>query len=460
MRVGKNMYSYSFIWDKVKEVIRSTLDTSFGDENDVVYMEFYNDTELVELTDTEATVLVKYQVHYHVLNDNENLKVINNALKQVLNKDIRCRIVLEDTYKKLSAESAYHEKMDDNVMPQYLFENFVVGPSNKESYMAALAVAMNPGRKTYNPLFIYGDSGLGKTHLLCAIGNYIKNRFPERKILYISCMDYVNNVGKAIKNKTIEEYKNQLNSLDIFIVDDIQSLAGKEKSKEIFFNVFNELYDNGKQIILASDRPPVQIKDVEARLVSRFSQGLSVTVTTPEFETAYKILEMKIKSLGMDENSIDSEVISFLATNFSSDVRKLEGSLNRLLFYSINFADSSNSTINLDLALEAFKNDLNNIPNKNELKIKDVINAVVDYYGMDKNLLKGKARTRKVATPRHIAMYLCRKHLDVSYLKIGEEFGSRDHTTVLSACEKIEKLIKTNEDYRKAVKEIESSLLH
>jgi chromosomal replication initiator protein len=240
-------------------------------------------------------------------------------------------------------------------------------------------------------------------------------------------------------------------------VDDIQTLAGKEKSKEIFFNVFNELYDNGKQIILASDRPPVRIKDVEARLVSRFSQGLSVTVSSPEFETAYKILEMKIKSLGMEENSIDPEVISFLATNFSSDVRKLEGSLNRLLFYSINFSNSN--TINLDLALEAFKNDLNTIPNKNELKIKDVINAVIDYYGLEKNLLVGKARTQKVATPRHIAMYLCRKHLDVSYLKIGEEFGGRDHTTVLSACEKIEKLIKTNDDYKKVIREIESSLL-
>lgn len=451
------MYSYSFIWDKVKEVIRSTLDGNSSDGSDVVYMEFYNDTELVELTETEATVLVKYTVHYHVLNDNENLNIINNALKQVLNKDIRCRILLEDTYRKLSAENVYNTRMEDNVMPQYLFENFVVGPSNKESYMAALAVAMNPGRKTYNPLFIYGDSGLGKTHLLCAIGNYIKNKFPERKILYIPCMDYINNVGKAIKNKTIEDYKNRLNSLDVFIVDDIQTLAGKEKSKEIFFNVFNELYDNGKQIILASDRPPVQIKDVEARLVSRFSQGLSVTVTSPEFETAYKILEMKIRSLGMEDNSIDSEVISFLATNFSSDVRKLEGSLNRLLFYSINFSNSN--TITLDLALEAFKNDLNTIPSKNELKIKDVINAVVDYYGLEKNLLVGKARTQKVATPRHIAMYLCRKHLDVSYLKIGEEFGGRDHTTVLSACEKIDKLIRTNDDYKKAIREIENSLL-
>ena len=412
------MYSYSYIWDKVKEVIRSTLESNTTDGSDVVYMEFYNDTELVELTETEATVLVKYLVHYHVLNDNENLNIINNALNQVLNKDIRCRILTEDTYRKLTAENVYNTRMEDNIMPQYLFENFVVGPSNKESYMAALAVAMNPGRKTYNPLFIYGDSGLGKTHLLCAIGNYIKNKFPERKILYTPCMDYINNVGKAIKNKTIEDYKNRLNSLDVFIVDDIQTLAGKEKSKEVFFNVFNELYDNGKQIILASDRPPVQIKDVEARLVSRFSQGLSVTVTSPEFETAYKILEMKIKSLGMEENSIDSEVISFLATNFSSDVRKLEGSLNRLLFYSINFSNSS--TINLDLALEAFKNDLNVVPNKNELKIKDVINAVIDYYGLERNLLVGKARTQKVATPRHIAMYLCRKHLDVSYLKIGE----------------------------------------
>ena len=199
------------------------------------------------------------------------------------------------------------------------------------------------------------------------------------------------------------------------------------------------------------------IKDVEARLVSRFSQGLSVSVTTPEFETAYRILEMKIKSLGMEPNSIDPEVISFMATNFSSDVRKLEGSLNRLLFYSINFSD--NSAITLDLAMEAFKNDLINVPNKNELKVKDIVNAVVEYYGIDKNLLVGKTRTQKVATPRHIAMYLCRKHLDVSYDKIGEEFGGRDHSTVLSAYEKIEKMVKTNEEYKRAVRDIESTLI-
>lgn len=448
--------SLSNIWDKVKEIIRTNLEK---ENKTFIYNEFFNETNLVDLNEKEAIVTSKYEINSLVLNDNENLSLINSAFRQVLNENIRCRVVLESLYAEKISSPITIKDLDDNVMPEYTFDNFVVGPSNRESYAACVAVAMNPGRNTYNPLFIYGDSGLGKTHLISAVGNYIKTNYPEKKILYISSNAFVNQVVLAIKENSIDLFKHQLNSLDVLIMDDIQFLSGKEKTNEVFFDVYNELYNNRKQIILSSDRPPGMIKDIEERLISRFFQGLSVTITTPEFETAYKILKLKIKTHGIDENSIDQDVISFLATNFASDVRNLEGSLNRLLFYSINFAKGDR--IDLKLAMEAFKGHLNEnrLSSKRELTVRDVVTSVADYYGLTKQQLLGKTRTKNVANARHIAMFLCRKHLDVSFLKIGEEFGGRDHTTVLSACEKIDKLLKTNETYRKVINEIEKNMI-
>ncbi len=453
MYMSINNGSLKEIWVQVKQIIKTTLD---NDNKSIAYNEFFDRTELEELNDREAIISTDFEIHYIVLNDNENLSIINNALKAVLNSDVRARVVLKSTYQKNLLENVKKMEINDNLMPEYTFENFVTGPSNKESYAACLAVAMSPGRNTYNPLFIYGDSGLGKTHLLCAIGNYIKKNYPEKKILYISSNTFVNHVVSSIKQNKIDEFKERLNSLDLLMMDDVQFLSGKDKTNEVFFDIYNELFNNRKQIVLTSDRSPAQIKDIEERLISRFSQGLSVTVTTPVFETAYQILEMKIKMHGIDASSIDPEVLSFLATNFASDVRNLEGSLNRLLFYSINF--SRDNVINLNLAMEAFRGNISTSSANKKLEINDVVNAVADYYGFTKQQLYGKNRTKNIAVARHIAMYLCRKHLDVSYKNVGYEFGGRDHSTVLSACDKVEKLISTNESFRKAVTDIEKNL--
>ena len=258
------------------------------------------------------------------------------------------------------------KELNDNLMSDFTFENFVEGPSNREAKTAALACAIKPGQKAYNPLFIYGDSGLGKTHLLNAIGNYIKENNSEMKVLYISSMTFVNDAVKAIKEKTIDEYKNQLNSLDVLLFDDIQNLSNKPQSKDIFFNIYNELFNNRKQVVLTSDRSPSQIKDVEDRLKTRFSQGLSVTINSLEYETAFEILKMKLKSHGINDNSIDDDVLSFIATNFSSDVRNLEGAINRLLFYSINFFNTQK--IDLNVALEAFKDQKTTLLSRISLK--------------------------------------------------------------------------------------------
>ena len=450
------MQNLDSLWEKTKKILKEVLES---EDKSVVYKGFFEDTSLVELNDREAIVLTKYQFHALVLNDNENLNLINSALKEVLKKDIRCRVVFEDDYNRtmeISGSGQKKDEFDDNVMPEYTFDNFVHGPSNKEAYSAALAVATNPGRNIYNPLFIYGDSGLGKTHLLCAVGNYIKDKYPEKKILYISSIDFVNRVGMAIRGKYIEEFKNQLNSLDVLMVDDIQSLSGKEKTNEVFFTVYNELFNNRKQIILTSDRQPAQIKDVEKRLISRFSQGLSVTVTSPEFDTALKILKLKMKTYDISEDAFEPEVLSYMATNFASDVRSLEGSLNTLLFYSIN---NEKETIDLDLAMEALKGHGSTPKHRAELQMKDILNAVSNYYGLTRQQIVGKTRTKNVSNARHITMYLCRKHLDLSYDKIGNELGGRDHSTVLSGCEKIDKMVRSNEAYQKVISDIEQDLL-
>ena len=450
------MYSLDVIWDQAKNIIQKTLSE---EKNEIVYTTFVKDAKLAELDEKHAVILVDFYVNKIALSN--DISFIENALSEVLGHPITCDVLMQSEYSNASTTDSKPDNTQvkpDNIMPEYTFDNFVVGPSNKESYSAALACAMNPNRPMYNPLFIYGDSGLGKTHLLHAIGNYLKQHAPEKKVLYLAASTFVNEVYVAIRDKRIEDFKSQMNSLDMLLVDDIQALSGKEKSHEIFFNVYNELFNNRKQIILTSDRRPQDIKEIEERMISRFSQGLSVSITSPEFETAYKILEMKIKTQNIDHSSFSPEVLSFLATNFSSDIRNLEGALNRLLFWSINF--SKDKTIDLPQAMEAFQGHLSSNRDANSIEVKDVINAVADYYGLTRQQLISKSRTKHIATARHIAMYLCRKNLDVSYLKIGEEFGNRDHSTVLTACDKVSKLVKDNESYRKAVADIESKLFN
>ena len=447
------------VWNEAKAIIKTAL---ANDDNVIVYEEFFKDTTLVQLGDQEAIILVNLRFHSIFLNDNDHLKLINGALSSVTGREIRSRVMFVDDYYEMKKDTAneddYLPNIYDNVMPDYTFENFVLGPSNKEAYASALAVANNPGRNLYNPLFIYGDSGLGKTHLLFAIGNYVKQRYPEKKILYISSSDFFNQVWQASKNKTLDLLKNQFNSLDVLMVDDIQLLSNKKTSNDVFFDIYNGLFNNRKQIILTSDRLPSQIKDVEERLISRFQQGLSVNITAPEFETALEILKMKMKTHNIAESDIEPEALEFLATNFSSDIRTLEGSLNRLLFYHINF--NQGNKIDLNITMEAFKDIMSNNPvaSRKTVDTKDIIIATADYYGLTKQQITGKSRTKNVSTARHIAMYLCRKHLEVSFDKIGEEFGGKDHATVMSGCTKIEKMVMTDESYKRAVSDIEKKL--
>lgn len=444
------MYSLDLIWNQVLDIIRKKLDNS---NNGNILITYFNDTRLVELTEELAVITVKMKINKHILSG--QTEIIRDAFKSVINKDLIIDIQFENDWENYNKDQI--NPFADHVIADYNFDNFVVGSNNKEAYMAALACASNPKSLPFNPLFIYGASGLGKTHLLCAVGNYYKENFPSKKVSYIASSSFVQEVVDAIKNNRIDQLKNELNNIDLLLVDDIQALSGKEKTNEIFFSVYNELFNKRHQIIITSDRAPSKIKDIEERMVSRFKQGLTVTITSPEYDTACEILKMKLTQHGIDLNDVDDEAISFLATNFSKDVRALEGALTRLLFYSINF--SENNRISLKLTLEAFK-DHQTPKNKkiSDIEASDIINAVADYYGLTRQQLVSKTRTKNLANARHIAMYLCRNLLDISYLQIGNEFGGKDHTTVLSACEKISDLLKENESYQRVISDIKKSL--
>jgi len=440
------------IWESALTLIRN----EYSNNDSLTFFDaYFSNTQLVELNDISAIIAVEDNFHKLVLSQIDTLTLIDSSISAVTHSTIQTTIVLKEEYipdfsKKIK------EDVSNTIEPQYSFDNFVMGNSNRAAYQAAVACAALPGQQIYNPLFIYGISGVGKTHLLHSIGNYIKVHSPAKRVLFISSHDLVNKVHESIVNKTIDDYKEFLNSVDILLVDDIQFLSGKGKTNEIFFGVYNELYNNHKQIVLTSDRLPNEIEDLERRLVSRFSQGLSVCITQPEYETSVEIVKMKLKEANL-LSIVDEKVISFIATNFSNDVRTVQGAINQLIFYAINLFKSD--YIDMELVNNIFKEKISS-NNQHELEVKDIIKIVIDYYGLTKYQLLSKTRTKNIADARHIAMYLCKKHLDISYDKIGDEFGHRDHSTVLNAYLKIDQLVKKNENYKKAIFELEQKIFN
>lgn len=424
-------------------------------KDDISFNNFYANSELLELTDNVAIVGVDEQLQQMVIRG--EVEILQNYLKTIIGRYVVIQIVLKGNRKAtISSTPKVTEVInDDGIQRNFTFDNFVVGSCNKQSHTAALATAYNPGT-FFNPLFIYGNSGLGKTHLLNAIGNYIKDNCSNIKVKYTPCVEFVNAYVRAISEKSIDQFNEMYRNIDVLLVDDIQFLAGKEKSNEMFFHLFNELINNRKQIVITSDRHPDELRGLEDRLVSRFSQGLSVGIDSPEFETALAILQNKLAGMNEDINNYDEEVLSYIASKFSKDVRRLEGALNRLMFYSINFSEGNQITMNV--ALEAFKG-MDTVQDGEELTLEKIKTVVADYYGLTKSQIISKSRTSNIANARHIAIYLTRKHLDLPFTKIGEGFGKRDHSTIMSSFDKVDKLLQTNSTYKQAIQEIEKLLL-
>lgn len=334
---------------------------------------------------------------------------------------------------------------------KYTFESFVVGENNRFAHAACLAVAEEPS-KSYNPLFIYGGVGLGKTHLMQAIGHYVLRHHPEKRVVYISTEKFTNEFINAILYKTVPEFRNRYRSVDILLIDDIQFLAGKEQTQEEFFHTFNTLHLEGKQIVISSDRPPKEIPTLEDRLRSRFESGLITDIQPPDFETRVAILRKKAKAEGLD---IGEDVITYIASKISTNIRELEGALIRVVAYS----SVINRDMTAELAAEALK-DIISADRGKTVTVADIQKAVAEFFSLKTEDLKAKKRTKAVAFPRQIAMYLARELTSLSLPRIGMEFGGRDHTTVIHAHEKIAGALESDPDLREAVNLIKERLLH
>lgn len=339
-------------------------------------------------------------------------------------------------------------RVDGELNPKYTFEHFVVGSSNRFAHAAALAVAESPA-KAYNPLFIYGGVGLGKTHLLQAVGHAILQRFPQLCVCYISSERFTNELITAIQTRTTVKFRQKYRSTDVLLIDDIHFVAGKESTQEEFFHTFNTLYDAHRQIMLSSDRSPKEIAQLEERLVSRFEWGLVTDIQSPDLETRIAILRKKSQDTGI---AVPAEVTTFMAERISSNVRELEGALIRV----VAFAKFTGREVDLALAQEVLRGML--IEEQQKITVERIQRRVAEFFGVSVEELRGKRRHRTIVLPRHLAMYLARELTEASLPEIGRSFGGRDHTTILHALEKIRLTLQQNGEVTTLLQQLQRGL--
>ncbi len=380
---------------------------------------------------------------------------ITASLRKYLPEDIQLKfMILKNTTSAAEFSSTIPSNFtgEDNLLnlnPKYTFESFVVGDSNRFAHAASLAVAEAPAR-AYNPLFIYGGVGLGKTHLMQAIGHFVMENNPYYKVVYVSSEKFTNELINAIqKNKTVG-FRAKYRTVDLLLVDDIQFLAGKESTQEEFFHTFNALYEASKQIVISSDRPPKEIPTLEDRLRSRFEWGLITDIQAPDLETRIAILQKKAAAEGW---KLPSDVIVYIANLINSNIRELEGALIRVIAYS----SLTKREITIDLAEEVLR-DIISTQQTTRITIPLIQQAVAEYFNLSVEDLKSKRRTQNIALPRQIAMYLARELTDSSLPKIGEEFGGRDHTTVMHGCERIKESMGIDPLVNQAIKDLTQQL--
>ena len=445
------------IWNSFLEKIKVQI-------SDIAFETWFSETKLISLNNKTATVLVPYHIHKKNLSENYS-DIIEEVFTEITGSNFKFNYVIEEEVENNLTEDNQiigvpnnNDIYESNLDPKYSFENFMIGPSNKFAATSALAVAEQPG-KMYNPLFIYGSSGLGKTHLMHSIGNYIiKN--SNKKVLYITCDNFVSDfVDICRKNAgsnnmdAIKQFKNKYRDIDVLIIDDIHNLVGATSAQQEFFNTFNELYNNEKQIIISSDRSPDDIKKLEERLKTRFNWGLQVNILPPDFKLRMSILNKKIENNEL-AGVVPEDVKEYIASNCVGDVRKLEGAITRVFAYATMM---NGSDITLDLTIDALKDYfVKTIVSKN--KMDQVVQIVCEYYNLTNEELLSKKRSNEIAIPRMIAMYICRVYLDENLTKIGIQFGGKNHTTVMHAVDKIKSEIlkddHLNEEIQKMVNEI------
>ena len=443
------------------ELLKQFLDNIYKEINPASFHAWFNDLKIISLTDNKITFEVPMEIHKKMLGDNY-YSLIEKTLYNITNINYDISFMLESEVEIISEKTVDNEPVtnnnfDTNLNPNLNFNNFVVGDTNRLAKVAAMAVAEAPGR-IHNPLFIYGKSGLGKTHLMHAIGNFITEN-SNRKVLYCTCDEFMTeytNIANPDNKNTLEyatEFKNKYRNIDVLIIDDIQYLVGAEKTQQEFFNTFNYLHQSNKQIIISSDRSPDDLKILEERLRSRFMWGLPVDIYPPDYDLRCRIIRSKLSNTSISKK-IDDSVIEYIANSCQNDVRHIEGTINRLMAYTAMIVPER---VTLEFAIEALKDFVStNIYAVSN--IEKIQKAVADHYGITVEDLKGKRRSNKIAYPRQLGMYLCRMETNETFPKIGLEFGGRDHSTVIFACDKIEKELKTDEKLKLTINEIKNKM--
>jgi chromosomal replication initiator protein len=453
---------------KIETIYENFLNIILNKVSSITYNTWFKDIKFYEIDGDYIKIIVPYEAHKNHLLNNYN-DIIEEAIAEVTGKFYEIKYIIEsEVTKDIEDEILVFdaEEKDDfieeykyysNFNPKYTFDTFIVGDSNRFAYSSALAVAQKPG-KLYNPLFIYGKSGLGKTHLMHSIGNYIKTHSKE-KVLYITSEQFINDFITLSKKDDetknnfnyMEMFKKKYRDVDVLMIDDIQFLGSATKSQQEFTNTFNNLYDSEKQIIICSDRSVDDLKLLEDRLKTRFNWGLKADINPPDFELKVKIIKNKIK-IGDLVIELDDDVINFVAANCGSDVRNLEGAITRLCAYQ---AIMNIEKLNIEYAMEALKDYTKNLIYSPNTIVK-IQNAVSSYYKIQPEDLKGKKRIKLIANARQIAMYLCRILTEETYPRIGLEFGGRDHSTVIHSYEKVSKDLQNNQQLGNIIIELKN----
>ena len=448
------------LWNRILSNIKERV------EDKHIYDSFFANTKLHKVEGYIMYICVDSKLSIKLIEGNSTYtSYILDSIKEVTETEYKIRLLSKeeivekkDSLNKDSQVIETKERFFSTccLNAKYNFDNFVVGSCNKEAVQASLLVTQSPGT-SFNPLFLYSKPGLGKTHLLHAIGNFVKEKKPYAKVIYITTDAFIDEYIKYVHGDQQEEsLKDFLKSCDVLLVDDIQSLADKQKTQEMFFYIFNALVNNNKQIVLTSDRHPSELKGLEERLVSRFNMGLSINLQNPDTETLLSILKTKIEANGLDVNNFDYNGLVFLAENFSKNVRELEGALNRLIFYTITTKHSKK--IDIQTIKDSVKPMMHSKDSKKVLSEEKIISTVCEYYHLTENQIKSKSRLSQIALARQIAMYLCRSMLGTPYKQIGVLFGGRDHSTVITSVDKVETMLKTDSSLSTALSKLQKNL--
>jgi len=432
------MNSLSDIWSAIMEILSRNLTAT-------AINTWFSDCTPVEISDNKLVIHTPSDFKRDIITQRFS-STITSALNDLFSCDFELEVLAGD-----ELEQYKKQREADDCFPEvagYTFDRFVVGPSNKFAHAAAVAVAENPGT-AYNPLFIYGNSGLGKTHLLLAIGQYIHENNPEKKIAYVKGDDFTNLMVRSIKDNTQEEFRQKYRYVDLFLVDDIQFIAGKLGVQEEFFHTFNTLYEAGKQIVITSDRPPMEMSKLEDRLRTRFEGGLMADVQPPDMETRMAITRNKAAQLGL---ILTDEVVEYIAENITANIRQIEGVVKRLTAYK----EILDDTITVNSVKRAIKDVIRigaYIPTPDV-----IIEETARYYSLTADDLRGQRRSKNTAMARQVSMYLMRNLTNLSLKDIGEQYEDRNHSTVLNSIRKVEDLLKTDQDMAATLRDISSNI--